>query len=464
MKDFIAINSAEIPFANFFLSENKAYTYKKTERKVSKIAGAIVKFGIKKRSRVAFAISNNFEGILFFLSLIRIQAKIILLNPNLKLGELIENIQYSKADYLITSGECEVNGVPVKKFNYDELLVADAKPIESQSLSLNDQFLVIFTSGTTLEPKAVELSLNNFYYSSISSAYRLGKISEDKWVCPLPLYHIGGISIIFRTLVNGTSMMVQDEFSVKGLIRMIEKEKGNMVSLVPTMLFRIFKESKISNLLRKFRVILIGGSKTHEELIERSKELNLKLFISYGMTEATSQISTATPKMIYSHPSAVGIPLSCLEVVCNRNDMIAIKGASLMLRYLKKNKLKAYFETGDTGKLNKLGLLYIISRRKEIIISGGMNINLRKIEEYLLSYPGIEEAVAFSIPDREWGELFCTVIKTKLEEKEIKKYLALKFNNYEIPKIIIILNKIPRNKLGKINYRNLIKIAKNFPT
>ncbi|MEP7294493.1 MAG: AMP-binding protein, partial [Chloroflexota bacterium] len=232
---------------------------------------------------------------------------------------------------------------------------------------------IVFTSGTTGKPKGAQITFRNLYQSALASAERLGASPEDRWFCPLPFYHVGGLSIIFRSALYGSSVVIPDTTGTDAVMKALRDSQPTMVSLVPTQLYRILEAGFV--LPPSLRLILVGGAAASPELVARCIERNLPIALTYGLTEAASQVATATPEQVRAKPGSVGKPLAGTTVrIVDEQEQdlpageygeIVVSGATVMRGYLGQPPTNGTFHTGDIGYLDADGDLWLVQRRSD---------------------------------------------------------------------------------------------------
>jgi len=284
----------------------------------------------------------------------------------------------------------------------------------------------------------------------------------------MPMFHVGGLAIAWRSVINGTTLTLLPKFDEQEVLNAIASEKVTLISLVPTMLNRLLENPNWQN-LQKLRAILLGGAPASPELIARCLQLNLPIIPTYGMTETASQVTTLLPHEVALKQGSSGLPLfgNRLRIVdledCDQElsmgeiGQILIQGSSVMDGYLNQpesNPIQdGWLHTGDLGYLDGEGYLYVVSRRSDLIISGGENIYPTEIESILLSHPAIAEACVVGICDREWGEVVAAVIvsEAQLSLAEIRSFCEQKsLARYKLPKLIYIWESLPKTASGKL--------------
>jgi len=278
---------------------------------------------------------------------------------------------------------------------------------------------VLFTSGSSGTPKTVPHSLANHLASAKAANQQAPLDLGDRWLCPLPLYHVGGLAIVFRCVLAGATVVFPE--AEASLSQSIENQRPTHLSLVPTQLFRLLRERPPTGLKR----ILLGGAPLPDSLLELCRTLGLPLATSYGMTETASQIAATPPG-----ESVVGSGkiLSHAEVKISDEDEILIRGESVSAKHLQAD---GWLHSGDKGRLED-GILFVEGRLDRQFISGGENIQPEQIETALMNLKGITQAVVIPVEDKDFGhrpKAFVDVDWKSEWELELRKTLP----GYMIP-------------------------------
>ncbi|WP_434086805.1 o-succinylbenzoate--CoA ligase [Shewanella rhizosphaerae] len=273
---------------------------------------------------------------------------------------------------------------------------------------------IILTSGSSGMPKAAVHCLNNHIASALGSTQKIPLVRGDNWLLSLPLFHIGGLAIVNRCALAGAAMTLPaPDLS---LAKQLKAMPLTHLSLVATQLVRLLNDAPES--LKGLKALLLGGGAIDEQLIERLTPLGIPAFTSYGMTEMSSQITTARANAQGS--CGFALPGRELKII---DEVIYVRGETLFLGYLgdkPPHKLTrpldddGWFCTQDRGRLTPGGELLILGRTDNMFICGGENIQPEEIEVLLRSYPGIEEALVFGVADEEFGLLPAAIIKGKV--------------------------------------------------
>ena len=295
---------------------------------------------------------------------------------------------------------------------------------------------VIHTSGTTGAPKAVELSYGNLAASAAASADALGVEPHDRWLCPLPVSHVGGMSVLVRCAINATTALLHERFDPERVKAALEAGEATLVSLVPTMLARL----RVAGLRSApgLRAIVLGGGPIPPGLLDWAAEAGLPVTPVYGMTETTSQIAAGIPAR----------PLRGVELEIAADGEILVRGPMVAAAEL---DAEGWLHTGDRGRLDASGRLHVEGRIKEIIVTGGENVSPLEVEEALLAHPAVADAAVAARPDPEWGETVTAfVVARGPSPDELRDWCRGRLARHKVPKRIEIVDALPRNSAGKL--------------
>ncbi len=404
---------------------------------------------VKAERRVAIYSNNSVDMALFFLALQLLGKEVLMLNTHLTENELKNQLNLTKVQVTFSYDNRFISFNQVYKSKMEEVKLIEEFEDESIAVIMN-------TSATTGEFKSVPLRWEQFSAHVKASLKSIGVTTLDNWLLVLPMYHISGLTILMRSLYNGTQMTILEKFDEEQILSLIERGIINIISIVPTMLNRIVERIE----KHKLRVVLVGGEFIPKALVEKSVIRNIPLYKTYGMTETTSQSTTFSVLEYPEKIDSVGIPLENVDIRIENPDEkgigeVLIKSPMLMDGYLGKENISGYFNTEDVGYLDEDGFLNIIARRKNVIISGGENIYPKEIENILYAHPKINECVVVGHIDEKWGQVPVLYLVSSLGEHEILEYLSNKLAKYKIPKKIIYLEELPKNSVGKILKKDL---------
>jgi O-succinylbenzoic acid--CoA ligase len=306
---------------------------------------------------------------------------------------------------------------------------------------------VMHTSGTTAAPKPVELSPDNFLASALGSAVALGLDPVERWLCPMPLTHVGGLSIPIRSAIYATTAVLHARFDTEAVLgELIDPARRiTIVSLVPTMLARLLD----AGLERppELRWALLGGGPIPPRLLERADAAGVPVAPTYGMTEACSQIAT------------FGWPLAGAEIHTSQGEVI-VRGPMVSEGALAED---GWLHTGDLGHFDERSRLVITGRQSDTIVTGGENVSPGEVEAVLLAHPAIADAGVFGRPDPEWGEALVAAVVPRdgetVEAQALRDFCAEHLAGFKVPKAVELVERLPRTESGKLLRRQLTRLV-----
>ncbi len=304
---------------------------------------------------------------------------------------------------------------------------------------------VVHTSGSSGVPKAAVLSAQSMISGATLSSQCLRFDRGDKWLLSLPLYHVGGLSILYRCMVRGAAMILPDEN--ESLLDAIRNHAPTHVSLVATQLYRFMEDEKAVAALAGCKAVVMGGGPTPTSLIREARARGISLATSYGLTETAAMICSTRPNDDVDYLLSSGKPLADGTVSIARDEEILVRGDRLFLGYLQTDGSlqrslteDGWFRTGDLGRFDKHGYLHIIGRRDCMFISGGENIHPEEIETALRNLDGVEDAIVIGVEDREWGRRPVAYVRMSeghvLNSAAFETSLRTALPGYKIPRTI----------------------------
>ena len=309
---------------------------------------------------------------------------------------------------------------------------------------------VIHTSGTTGEPRAVELTYANHLASAIASADALGVEADDRWLCPLPLHHVAGLNVLMRSAINRTTAVLHRRFDVERVKAVLEAGEVTLASLVPTMLQRL-RDAGLRRAPR-LRAIALGGGPIPPGLLEWAADTEIPVVPVYGMTETCSQVVAGSP----------GRALRGVELRMAGDGEILVRGPMVAPQNIGED---GWLHTGDLGWLDPDGLLHVEGRTKELIVTGGENVAPLEVERVLASHPMVLEAAVAGVPDPEWGEAIVAflVLRSAVAPGELRAWCRERLAPFKVPKSFRTVTELPRNQTGKLMRDRLDSLASAPP-
>ena len=329
--------------------------------------------------------------------------------------------------------------------------------------------LVIATSGTSGTPKGVMLTGANLAASALASRQRIELSPGDTWLACMPLFHIGGLSILTRCVEVGATVVLQSEFDVDAVLAAIEKDGVSHLSLVPTMLFRLLEALGDRPPPGVLKAVLVGGAALSSPLARRAREAGWPIAPTYGMSESASQCATLFPMPSDWQEGSVGQPLDGFEVAlsCGR---LKLRGPAMMAGYLNQKRRSGdglhdgWFVTSDLAKIDGRGALTVLGRADDVLIAGGENIHPATVESVLSGCEGVDEIAVTGISDPEWGESLLAVYAGRASEQSVLEQAVKKLSGPYRPRRVIKVLALPRNRIGKLDRDALKERAKEKTT
>jgi len=467
--------------------------YHLLQSRVSNLAGWFQSQGIKKGEKVALLLYNSIEFTECFFALAKIGAVAVPVNFRLQKLEFEYILDNSDSKMLVAHHDF-IDVIEQIRPNLpllENVIILDEGVEEEHSyfcyhsifdnaftplleeLKDDDDFIIVYTSGTTGKPKGAVLTHKNIFMNAINMVLECGLNKDEVQIIGTPLFHIGGISAMTMLMVVGGTSILHRKFEPEHTLRTIEAEKVTYAFMVPSMwniLLEIpfFERFNVNSL----RIICCGAASTPLELKKKLMKNfpNAGVFDTFGHTELSASTATLKASDSLLKTGSVGLPYSNVEVRVvdeNMQDVepgevgeIIYRGPTTMKEYYKNpvETMEAFrggwLHSGDLVKYDEDGYLTVVDRKKDMIISGGENIYPKEIEEVLYTHPDILEAAVVGVPDEKWGETVKAFVVTRngkiLTEQEVVDYCTEQIARYKKPHYVEFIDELPKNASGKI--------------
>jgi o-succinylbenzoate---CoA ligase len=302
----------------------------------------------------------------------------------------------------------------------------------------DDTALIVHTSGTTGRPVPVEITYGNIQANArgLAQAMQLG--DDERWLCPLPLSHVGGLMVVLRsTLMASTAVL--------GPVERVSEPGITTASLVPTQLVRLLEAGATPG--PDLRRILLGGGPMPRSLLARARAAGFPVCPSYGLTQACSTVTVAEPGDL----ETAGRALPGVGVAVTGEGEIIVSGATV-------NALGS-LRTGDLGRLDEQGRLIVTGRRGDLIVTGGENVSPAEVEAALAEHPDVVEAAVFARPHPLWGEAITALVVarpgTELPQAALRAHCLERLAPFKVPKAFELVTELPRTESGKVRRADL---------
>jgi O-succinylbenzoic acid--CoA ligase len=474
--------------------EELSWSFAELNEQASRMARQLATLGVSEGKRVALLAANSASFVACVHALGKLGAVLVPLNLRLTQAELCWQLRDAHAALLVCDEDFAglaheiVRDMPelplatlASQAQKDEIVLSNL-PESNISLrtliDLDAPQAILYTSGTTGQPKGAIITYGMLWWNAVGSALNLGHHLDDRWLACLPLYHIGGLSILMRSVINGISVIVHKKFEPMRINASILNEHITIISVVAVMLQRMLADLDTHWDGRRYppslRCVLLGGGPTPYALLEDCLRRGIPIAQTYGLTESASQAATLSLEDALRKPGSAGRPLLPVEMRIMQDNREAtpgepgeiwLKGPTITPGYADRPEATAaafhngWFATGDIGYLDSDGYLFVLDRRSDLIISGGENVYPAEIESMLQSHPAVKEAGVCGRTDAQWGQvpIAFVVLHTNKQasEQDLLNYAAQKLARYKQPRAIYFVDQLPRTSSGKLLRREL---------
>jgi O-succinylbenzoic acid--CoA ligase len=437
LDNWLAQRAETYPERTALIAGELQLSYAELEREATAAARRLAARGARRGATVALDLKPGLEYLVLLHALMKLGAVAYPLNTELPASE--RRAEAQRAGAMVARGLGDIG-----------LTEADLPLLGEHDL--DRLHCRILTSGTSGESRLVGLTYGNHLWSAVGSGFNLGVDPNDRWLCCLPLYHVSGISIVMRSVIYGTGAVVHDGFDADRIAESLELDGVTLVSLVTTQLVRLLAAGVD---LSRPRAILVGGGPIPLELLEEATGRGATVVQTYGLTEAASQVTTLAPGEARRKLGSAGRPLLTTHLRIDE-DEILVQGPTVAPGCADED---GWLHTGDLGRIDDEGFLYVTDRLGDVIVSGGENVLPAEVEEVLLRHPDVADAAAVGRSDPEWQESVTAVVVrrsgAKVSADELRRHCASELAGYKVPKQVEFVAALPRTDSGKLVRRAL---------
>jgi len=328
----------------------------------------------------------------------------------------------------------------------------DAPGSDSPTESDTRPFALLWTSGTSGDPSAVAILPSALEASARASVTRLSLTWADRWYASLALGQVGGLALVHRAAHVGCTLLVRGRFSAEVLAELIDRDALTHASLVPTMLRRLVDVRGGQPVPSTLRCLLVGGAAAGDTLVPNVIEQGYPVALTYGLTEACSQVATAPPDLVAEKPGTVGPPIDGIELRIGEDGEIAVRGGTVSPGVADE---EGWLATADLGRLDADGHLWILGRISDRIVTGGTTVDPRSVEVVLEGLPDVSAAAVAGIPDGDWGEAVVALIVlhpwVEANPRALMEQARERLSASELPRRVEFAETLPLNANGKID-------------
>lgn len=466
-------------------------SYRQFNERINQLANGLTNLGIRKGDRVNVLLLNTNELLETLFACAKIGAIFVPINFRLSADEVEYIIRDSSGsvfiydERLVQIAEALDNRIEHLHFIiqvgsshdnhmvYEQFLAEQSNEEPNHDIALEEPHMMMYTSGTTGRPKGALLTHSNTVWNAINALVDISVESDDITLTVAPLFHIGGMNIFTTpTLYKGGTVLLQDQFNPIDILKAIEQEKVTTLFLVPAMWLAVtqvpnFDEYDLSSL----RLNVSGGASCPITVIEFFQKRGIPFIEGFGLTETAPFVAVLDSENSIRKNGSVGKPPIHVDIRIvdeNDNDVelgkvgeLLVKGPNVFQEYWNKPEetkeaiRNGWFYTGDLSKFDDEGFLYIVDRKKDMIISGGENVYPVEVEQVLYRHPSIKDVAVVGYPDEKWGETVKAFVvpndgDSSIDLAEIESFCNDKLARFKIPKRLKVIDELPRNATGKV--------------
>lgn len=456
--------------------QDEKWTYEQLSEQSKYYAGAIKAAGLHEGQRVAIFGRSTPHLIRTIFACMQLRIEMVLLNLRLTEAELAYQIQDAQVDALLVDDDLVEQLPSTHKLQilFSDLMTSQEKAEVIKHWSRDETMTIMYTSGTTSQPKGVRQTIGNHMASATSALYNTGLVEDEGWICTVPIFHISGFSMLCKCILHGVRLDLYEKYTVEEVALQLIEGTATRMSAVAVMLEKLvsYIEEQGQRVSPKFQLLLVGGGPVPKSYLTRAEAIDLRVAQTYGMTETASQVATLSSKDALRKVGSVGKPLMFNEICIAGAERpfdhgeICVRGDSVTPGYVGqhahiKTQVDGFLHTGDIGYFDDEGYLYVADRRSDLIISGGENIYPAEIENVLAGHPLIAAVGVCGVQDEIWGQVPAAFIMSKettLNAETILAFCEDKLAKYKLPKQIHFVEELPRNGTGKLLRRKLVEL------
>mgnify|MGYP006424466995 CR=1 FL=1 len=424
MKAWLAHQAQRRPEATALIHGKQRLAWAELAEHAAQHAAMLYALGVQPGDRVFLQAPPKLRSAIWMHAILWLGAVVVPIDPDLTSARTRKRVERLRPAAMITTDpgalqrDSAVKSCPIIDAGTlpdPRLAPVDAAPYTPARLAT-----IMFTSGSTGEPRSVPLTLENHRASTLSIARRIGMSDSDQWLLCLPLNHIGGLALLIRGAITGSAVAIQSGFDAASVLHALANGPHTLTSMVPTMLQRLL-DHQTAPVSTDLRVLLIGGAPAAPALLQRARDLGWPVLPTWGMTEAGSQLVTMSPREaeevdFEASPGIAGRPLDRVEVRIGPNGTLEVRGPMLFSGYLDAGggpNAEGWFSTGDTGEFLADGNLRITGRVDDVIISGGVNVNLETVRRCLAKCSRVRDVFVVALADPCWGQRIGAVVQPR---------------------------------------------------
>ena len=484
MQDWLTHRANATPGAEALVAADSGttWTYEELDAAADEVATRLSGVGVTAGDHVGACLTPRPEYVTLVHAAMRLGARLVPLGHRLTAAELRPRLARSDVGVVVVASETEQRvveatsddgpGVPITSLDEPvweqvrQLQTVEPAEFERAGWTQGTPLVYLFTSGSTGTPKLVTLTVSNVLASAVALAFRLGVDPGERTLATLAFHHTGGLMPLYRATLAGTTIILRGSFEPGATADDVRRHDATKVSLVPTMLKQMLNAR--GTLADSLRVVLLGGAPAPESLIERCRDYSIPVYPTYGMTEAASGITVATPDEAFDRPATVGQPLlgtsvsvrdeTGAELAPGEVGEFVVSGPSITPGYYDDPAATTDafgphgLRTGDIGYIED-GLAYVLNRKDDRIVSGGENVDPGEVVSVVRTHPHVVDAAVVGVPDEEWGQRVAALVARSdetLDADDLRAFCRDRLAGFKLPRTVEFTDSLPRTDSGSV--------------
>jgi o-succinylbenzoate---CoA ligase len=434
LDNWLAQRAQSAPERIALVADGSEVSFAELEAEAAWVARRLAAYGVRRGTTVALTTRAGREQVVLIHALMKLGAVTLPLSPRLSPAERAA---------VIASEEPGIDlDDPARQLTQTE---ADLPLLGEHDM--DELQCRILTGGSSGAPRAVGLTYGNHLWSAVGSAFNIGVQPDDRWLCCLPLSHVSGLSIVLRSVIYGTTAVLHDGFDTDRVAAALSEDEITVASLVSTMLLRLLEAD--ADLVAP-RVILVGGGPVPEAALEEAVGRGATVAQTYGLTEAASQVTTLAPTDARRKLGSAGRPLLTTRLRL-RDGEILVQGPTVAPGCADAD---GWLHTGDLGRIDDEGFLYVEDRIDDMIVTGGENVVPAEVEAVLAGHPEVLDAAVVGREDPEWQQAVTAVVVlrsgSETSADDLRRHCADLLAPHKVPKRVELASALPRTPTGKL--------------
>lgn len=446
MRDWLSESARSRAAHPYLVTPDATWSFGQADERTGRLAAGLIDRAVGPGTRVGLWATNSVETVLLMFAVWRVGGEVVLVNRRLTVEEAAGQLETAGATVVIGAGAPDLGRPCI----HPENLVGDG-PVSELEVDETTTALIVFTSGSSGPAKGVRLTHANLTASIIASVEAVDHVQDDRWLCNLPLFHVGGAMIPLRSAAVGATVLLEPGFDAVRSGQMLATGQATIASMVAQTLEATLA---VVDRFEGVKAVLVGGGPVPEELVQRAVGRGLPALRTYGMTETASQVAT-------ERLPGVGLTAVTGAELRVRGDRIEVRGPMVSPGYLGEPDRAGdeWFQTGDRGEVDANGRLAVLGRADTVVITGGENVSPEEVEAVIRCHPGVADVVVVGIPDVTWGSMLVAVYEGDAGAGELDRHVRYRLAGFKVPKSWNRVEALPRTPIGKVDRQAAIRLA-----